>query len=337
MNAPLRKPPSGKTPLRATPALGFFILVAATVLGNCRLPVTFDNGRHALVIGISDYQTAKGLTYPAADAASMKSLLEMQGWTVDILTNSGATKSAIKAKIESFFKNRTKDALSLVYYSGHGTLSSKEANDHLATYGDFDNYEGDIGEAWLAPYDINLVTWTGGISAAEMNQWMADYIDSRNRIFIADSCHSGGFVSSGESIDELGQNYYGNGNGTIGLTALAALPNFAELMARNAEASGTLAPISISAAGAEEYSYDGTAAMGHGVFTYFLLQSAYEGDANGDGFVSCTEAYTYVARAIEKKWNGSGSHRWSGEAFYPHISGGIRDLVLFGYSQGDLK
>jgi len=316
-------------------AVFLIILTAAMLLGSCRLPVTFEKGRYALVIGISDYQTAKDLTYPAADAASMKDLLEMQGWTVDILTNSGATKSAIKAKIESFFKNREKDALSLVYYSGHGTLSSQEANNHLANYGDFDNFEGDIGEAWLAPYDINLTSWTGGISPAEMNQWMSDYINSRNRIFIADSCHSGGFVKSGESIDELGQNYYGDGNGKIGLSALAAIPNFSELMTHNAEASGTLAPISISAAGAEEYSYDGTASMGHGVFTYFLLQSAYAGDANGDGFVSCTEAYTFAARAIEEKWNSTTAHRWS-DAFYPHISGGMRDLVLFGYSQADL-
>ena len=322
---------------RSVPSLAIFlvILTAAMLLGSCRLPVTFEKGRYALVIGISDYQTANDLTYPAADAASMKDLLEMQGWTVDILTNSGATKSAIKAKIESFFKNREKDALSLVYYSGHGTLSSQEANNHLANYGDFDNFEGDIGEAWLAPYDINRTSWTGGISPAEMNQWMSDYINSRNRIFIADSCHSGGFVNSGESIDELGQNYYGDGNGKIGLSALAAIPNFSELMTRNAEASGTLAPISISAAGAEEYSYDGTASMGHGVFTYFLLQSAYAGDANGDGFVSCTEVYTFAARAIEEKWNSTTAHRWS-DAFYPHISGGMRDLVLFGYSQADL-
>ncbi|MFZ3109585.1 MAG: hypothetical protein WA234_02690, partial [Rectinemataceae bacterium] len=136
--------------------------------------------------------------------------------------------------------------------------------------------------------------------------------------------YSGGFVSSRESSDVIPQSYIPYGT-NLSVSALAALGQFGDLLAANAAEKGSLAPIVISAAGNSELSYE-TSALGNGVFTYYLLEAATGGDTNHDGFVTCTEAYTYAAKAIDANWNRISS---SSDAFYPHISGGLRDLVLF--------
>lgn len=104
-----------------------------------------------------------------------------------------------------------------------------------------------------------------------------------------------------------------------------ALSNFGSLLVANASASGAKTPIVLSAAGTNESSYDGTVAMQHGVFTYYLLQAATNGDGNGDGVVTTTEAYAYTFAAIKAQWDSDPYVI----AFLPHISGGTRDLVLF--------
>jgi uncharacterized caspase-like protein len=65
--------------------------------------------------------------------------------------------------------------------------------------------------------------------------------------------------------------------------------------------------------------------LDHGVFTYYLLQAATLGDADGDGVVTTTEAYAYTAAAIKSQWDSNTFIT----AFLPHISGDTRDLVLF--------
>ena len=62
-----------------------------------------------------------------------------------------------------------------------------------------------------------------------------------------------------------------------------ALSNFGSLLSANASASRPEIAIVLSAAGSEESSYDGTSAMQHGVFTYYLLQAAT--NAGSGGFV----------------------------------------------------
>ena len=110
-----------------------------------------------------------------------------------------------------------------------------------------------------------------------------------------------------------------------------AISNFGSLLAANASASGQKSPIVLSAAGSEESSYDGTTAMQHGVFTYYLLQAAT--NAGSDGVVTMTEVYVYTQKAI-MTWGASltsadYSSPISYAPFLPHLSGGVRDLVLF--------
>jgi uncharacterized caspase-like protein len=72
--------------------------------------------------------------------------------------------------------------------------------------------------------------------------------------------------------------------------------------------------------------------MNHGVFTYYLLDAAINGDTNRDGIVTTTEAYAYTEAKIKAWYLGlsdAAIAHFGYSAFLPHISGGARDLVLF--------
>lgn len=295
-------------------------IISGFLVSSCSLTTgSITQERYALLIGISEYQnTDMNLTYPAIDATELQEKLENHGWQhTRLVTNNQATKNGIKTAIEEFFANIPADASALIYYSGHGTLSNL----------------GYSGDTWLVPYDFdNIQNWAGGISADELYTWIDAYIDTKNIIVTADSCYSGGLIASSDSYDTIAQEYAADSSNSSYVSAITALSNFGELLAKNANEDGSLSPIFISAAGSEEYSYEDYPitspyyeGYGNGIFTYFLLKSATEGDANGDGYVTCTEAYTYSARALESEWN---TYKRT-SAYYPHISGGLRDLVLF--------
>ena len=295
--------------LRAIVALALALLTA-----SCALPaITVE--RRALMIGISDYINlpppsgpGTDLTYPSVDAIDMKAVLESSDWVVDnSLMDHAATKAAIQAKFSSFFSALPENGTALIYYSGHGTEINEVSYLVPSDYnGDYDNY-------------------SQMISPTELASWVNDSIATKNVIFIADSCNSGGFVAAGDSSDQIATPYNPTSDRTIWVTPLPTIAKFAELLSLNAKATGNLDMITISASGAAELSYE-TGALQNGVFTHFLLDAATKGDVNNDGFVSCTEAYSYAARRVDSYWNDS---RSSGDGFYPHITGGWRDLALF--------
>jgi uncharacterized caspase-like protein len=286
-------------------------LALALLAASCALPAVTTQ-RRALVIGISDYinlptATNHDLSYPAKDAGDMKTALETNGWVVDSLLDHAATKSAIRDKILSFFSGLPSDGTALIYYSGHGT----ELNN----------------TSYIVPSDFNDSPSIFGplISSEELSSWIVGSIDTKNVIFIADSCNSGEFARAGDSSDQIATPYNPTSDPTIWVAPLPTIAKFAELLSLNAKATGDLDMITISAAGLLESSYE-TSALQNGVFTHFLLEAATKGDQNRDGFVSCTEAYSYAAKRVDSYWNGSEP---TSNAFYPHISGGWRDLVLF--------
>jgi len=285
-----------------------FFLIASCSLGTASITTT----RKALLIGIKDYLgTANdNLKYTVADAESTQALLGAQGWDTEILTDSQATKIGIQTAIHDFLGNVPANGTALIYYSGHGTLSNLQAAIYQENHGTLSAYGGDIGEALLVPYDFDTKSWTGGISASDLSTWFEADLLTKNVIVIADSCFSGGFVPTSDSVDTIGQEYAVDSGGSVYSSSLAALGSFGDLLAANAAAKGTLSPVVISAAGSRESSYDGTPSQGHGVFTYYLLESATKGDANGDGYVTCTEAYTYAAKAVNRAWTIRSAAVW---------------------------
>lgn len=290
------------------------IIAFAIFIASCALP-SIETERRALVIGISDYINLPppsgpntDLTYPSKDADDLKIALEASGWIVDnSLIDHAATKAAIHASITDFFAGLPASGTALIYFSGHGTDSSVSS--------------------YLVPsdYNGNPYSYSQMISPEELLSWITGSTLTKNVIFIADSCRSGGFVYSGDSHDVIASPYDSSEDQTIWVAPLPTIAGFAELLALNAKATKALDMIALSASGSSEDSYE-TSDLENGVFTQFLIEASSEGDKDHDGFVTCTEAYTYAARKVDSYWNDLYPTDYG---FYPHISGGWRDLVLF--------
>lgn len=304
--------------LRPVLLRGILASTLALILGfSCASPDPGGYGRSALVIGIADYDDVSDLSYTDDDAREMAALLEGQGWDVMLLLDSQATKAGIQAAIQSHFSGLGAGDTALLFYSGHGDAIG--------------------GTSYLAPWDTawnqdSSLKLSSLISPQDISAWFFDGVATDNIIFIMDACNSGGFIPDSESLDAINPAYVAGFSPSTYVSPLRAFADLGELLGRNAQAQGRAAPIVIAAAGSEESSYEDDLHQGidlkleNGAFTYFLLEAAQRGDGNGDGYVTATEAYTYAARALDRYWNLRG-----GSSFHPHISGGLRDLVLFGY------
>jgi hypothetical protein len=306
-------------------------VVATLALASCAQDVKISSPRYALVYGVATYQS-QALDFTVFDAEAIQTTLAATGWNAGDIRereNASVTKSQIQSDILSM-KNITSDSTLFVYFSGHGV----DIDSAWQGLGIYPSHSG----SYIVPYDavgpggLTSTTAANLISPAELSSWFAQ-IGTKNIIVVLDCCNSAAFGPVGSAIDTIPQLYGINDGGTIASPLGTAFANFGALLSANASASGSPAPIVISAAGSLESSYDGTSAMQHGVFTYYFLQAAVNGDANGDGVVTTTEAYACTASMINSYWNPvyQNTRDQSGlyMDFYPHISGGGRDLVLF--------
>jgi len=293
--------------------------ILALLLAGCELfpsnASVFSGKKYAIVIGINDYidPGINDLNYCVADANSIATMLTAAGWEVQLITaeSSKSTKQyATKSEIENALANVPGDAASfLLYYSGHGSGGH------------------DPDRAYLVPSDYNGYATTM-ISTDELASMFA-VISAKNKTIILDSCYSGAFVDSRESLDAVPGFYTGSNIASY----FEMFRKFGNLLARNEQyssANSSALPLVISAAGWAEESLEPDPAttsnnVGHGYFTYYLLEAAskdansrMKGDADGDNVLSCLEAYSYAKTALES----------SGYDFLPHISGGLRDFAL---------
>jgi hypothetical protein len=300
---------------RWTLALAF---LGAAFLASCAQDVKITSPRYALVYGVQDYPgNLKDLLYTVNDSNAMATLLADQGWVVTKKNDSNATQAAIEADFASL-NGIPPDSTVLFYFSGHGALFGNEAS--IAPYDSIvPSNVGSINES----YSIDMSKL---ITPTILSSLVADLPNSRVLV-IFDTCNSGGFVSTGSAIDASPQDYWQMPSYSALGTAFA---NFGDLLSANASASGKREPIVISAAGLDESSYDGTGAMAHGVFTYYLLESAISGDTNGDGIVTATEAFAYAVDKVQTWGRTQAANGYpGGYPFLPHISGGVWDLALF--------
>ncbi len=325
--------PCGKNPGpgHRRPALRAIVLLAlaatfALTFSGCDLfpssASSFSGTKYAVIVGINDYinSSVNDLSYCVADADSMKEMLEDAGWTVTLLTaesnestNQYATKAAIEAALAAVPSDTT---TFLFYYSGHGSIDSSD-------------------DAYIVPSDFDGSTYDSMISTSEFSDWL-DVVTATNKLVVLDSCYSGDFVDSGDSVDSITDTEVQQGPFTsTSISTSSALEmffRFGELLAQNAAAASSgssTAPLVISAAGWAEESLEASS-YGHGIFTYYFLQSAetnssgtMKGDSDGDDVLSCIEAYNYAKTKL-----ASDSSISEDEKFIPHITGSLRDFAL---------
>ncbi|MEM9855251.1 MAG: caspase family protein [Pseudomonadota bacterium] len=88
------------------------------------------SGKHALVIGIGDYENIRSLRNPVPDAMLASATFERLGFATQVATDLDA--DALRAQLDAFNVRSTGAEVALIYFAGHG-MQIDGANYLLAT------------------------------------------------------------------------------------------------------------------------------------------------------------------------------------------------------------
>lgn len=230
------------------------------------------------VIGINQYKNSKyNLNFAVADAQGFKKQIEQGGMGIFskintvFLTNEEATKPRIIKETNNIKAQAKQEDIFIFYYAGHGVMSGEQ-----------------MPQFYLIPYDVvklygnDQSLKTNAISASELKIISAE-IKSQKQLYILDACQSGG------------------------MTGMLAARGAAEEKAVNqlARSTGTYW---IAASGTEQFAGE-FSQLGHGIFTYCLLEGL-SGKADGqrDKKITVQELSSFVndqVPLVSKQYKGS--------------------------------
>jgi uncharacterized protein len=137
---------------------------------------------YALIIGNQDYQFLDDLRSPVSDARKIKTLLEEKYGFSTLMIENGSEK-AILNTINDFYAQIGESDNLLIFYAGHGQLSTGESSKKERGY-------------WL-PVDAKQDTLSTWINNSVISDHL-DRIKARSVLVIADSCYAG-FLGSEKS------------------------------------------------------------------------------------------------------------------------------------------
>ncbi|WP_291727004.1 caspase family protein [Bernardetia sp.] len=205
----------------------------------------------AVVVGVASYTAMPTLRYSDDDAYQMYAFLKspeggaLSDDQITLLVDENATKSQITNSLNQKFSAASENDLVIFYYAGHGLEGS------------------------FLPYDYN-----GTESTKLLHKDIQEIFTSskaKNKLFIADACHSG---SSSENL---------RGN------VKATMDKYYQALANTS--GGTALMMSSKA---EETSLENKT-IRQGVFSYYLIRGLKgEADFNADKIVSVRELFDYV-------------------------------------------
>ena len=247
---------------------------------------------HILVIGIDKYKNSKyDLNYAVADATSFKESV-MKGVKnitskVNIyeIKNDEAVRDNILSKLTEVASKANPQDIFVFYYAGHGVVAQE---------GDKDFY--------LVPYDVTQLYGNDGalkqkgISAKELKQ-IASSIPAQKQLYILDACQSAGALSTIAA------------RGAIEEKAIAQL----------ARSTGTHW---LTASGSEQFATEFDE-LGHGVFTYALLEALSGKADSGDKRITVNEIKAYIESRVPEI-----SEKYKGSPQYPSSFGFGQDFPL---------
>lgn len=263
-------------PAAAAAVLGLFLA------GGCGDLFTGDGGTErrnwAVIVGISSYQSpALNLKWADEDALDFYDALRRgKNWETDritLLTNSSATKEAIKSAIAGLAKRVSADDQVVFYFSGRGSYGTDQPP--------FD--EGDGIDEYLVPYDALLSSTARDLSDDDIEA-LFSALPTNNVVIILDA-------------------------GFAGSSSRAGTPSGKEKCVVRAGGGRAVAPRSVDGMG-HDLARPGyvfiTAAQGgsapsessqlrNGVFTHYFVEGL-RGPANpGRRTVSTQQAFEYAA------------------------------------------
>ena len=228
---------------------------------------------HLIVVGINQYQNKKmSLNYALADATSFKEELEKDVKSVIanvktyFVTDDAASKKGITDAFAAVQQNAKPQDVFIFYYAGHGVIGKDK-------------------EFYLVPTDVSNLADVQteleqkGIPSKLLQQYAID-IQAQKQLFILDACQSAGAFETLLSND-------GNQQKSLAVVARSTGTHW------------------MAASGAKQYANE-FASLGHGVFTYILLQ-ALKGEAANNKQVTVNGLKNFLqiqVPALMKKYNG---------------------------------
>ncbi|HRH48694.1 MAG TPA: caspase family protein [Panacibacter sp.] len=229
---------------------------------------------YLVVVGINAYKNPKlSLNYALADATAFKDEVEKDAKTVItniktfFVTDDAADKTGITNAIVSVQQNAKPQDVFVFYYAGHGVIADNK-------------------EFYLVPNDVtdlknvDEALTEHGIAAKDLQQYAIN-IQAQKQLFILDACQSAGAFADMLSDDGTQQK-------NIAVVARSTGTHW------------------LAASGAQQFANE-FSTLGHGAFTYVLLQ-ALKGEAANNKMVTVDGLKLYMQTgvpALMKKYNGS--------------------------------
>ena len=284
--------------------------VKATAFNNYRTEANADeisimyHGVHAtadlylFLIGINEYKNPRyKLNYAVADATGIKTEMEKGGKDIFgnektiLMQDADVTRKSVLQKFDELKSEVKQEDVFVFYYAGHGVMSE----DKNAQY-------------YIVPFDVTQLYNTNAemkkvaISASELQAFSKD-LKAQKQLFIFDACQSGGLVEELASHEAS--------RGALEERAIAQL----------ARSTGTYW---IAASGSQQFASE-FSTLGHGLFTYTILQGLEGGaDGNNDHKITVEELSAYVKNKLPEF-----SEKYKGEVQYPNSFGYGMDFPIF--------
>ena len=236
------------------------------------LDAAFVPRRVALVIGVDRYDddTFPTLRYAASDAHEIGELLEEPMWggfdDVVVLTGREHTsRVAILAAVDEIVSTLQRNDTFLLYFSGHGTLSTDDSGQT---------------SLYICPRDtVAERPESSGLRVDTLQRIFKSRVKARRKVLILDSCHNGEAKSF---LDEQTRERMNQRRS----------PMDPLILTRMGEAEAHLFAAAFHQPALEDPDLE------HGVYTYFLLQAqgrrSGDSDLNRDGVVTVVEAHQYA-------------------------------------------
>lgn len=247
---------------------------------------------HLLIIGIDQYENTKyNLNYAVADAGAFKEKITTglakitTKININFITNEEAIKENIFNTLNQIAEKANPQDIFIFYYAGHGVVDQKETQEFYLVPNNVTQLYGD---------EKSLLN--KGISAKELRQ-VASGIMAQKQLYILDACQSAGALNAVAT------------RGAVEEKAIAQL----------ARSTGTHW---LTASGSQQFATEFDE-LGHGVFTYVLLEALSGKADSGDQRITVNELKAYIESRVPEI-----SEKYKGSPQYPSSFGFGQDFPL---------
>ena len=237
-----------------------------------------DGSIHVIAIGINTYDQTRGvapLRFARQDAEafvdSIKVGLGVPGGNFKPLLDEAATRTAITQAFIDVRKSAKKDDTVVIFFSGHGVQ-------------DLNPTSPDGVDRYLMPVDGDRSNVSDrGLSMDDLSREFNKLNLTSDRVMLfLDTCYAGAATAGARGLPPIG-----------GSTRAARIRAVGE----DLQGAGR---VIMTASQGDQVSHE-METLGHGVFTYYLLDAMRgAADANGDHRVTVAEAFNYVSREVAR-------------------------------------